>query len=158
MENHGARDEIRSALEGTTGVSQRDSTTLGQAMLYVAVPLVRSGAVEGAVRVSCQMSDIEQWLSRLRNEIVQIALLVIVLAAGCALFVARKLAAPIARLGRAARAVAAGDFNVRVSVDSRDEVQEFAESFNHMTGRIRELFEEGLAQAGRAHQHHHLAA
>ena len=148
MENHGARDEIRSALEGTTGVSQRDSATLGQAMLYVAVPLVRSGAVDGAVRVSCQMSDIEQWLSRLRNEIVRIALLVIVLAAGCALFVARKLAAPIARLGRAARAVAAGDFNVRVSVDSRDEVQEFAESFNHMTGRIRELFEQVSLKQG----------
>jgi two-component system, OmpR family, phosphate regulon sensor histidine kinase PhoR len=148
MENHGSRPEVRSAMAGQTGVSQRYSTTVASDMLYVAIPLMRSGALAGVVRVSCHVSDIEQWLSRLRREISQVALLVILLAIGCALFVAKKLAAPIAQLGLAARTVASGDFNVRVAVDSRDEVQEFAESFNYMTGRIRELFEQVSLKQG----------
>jgi len=148
MENHGSRDEIRTALAGTTGVSQRYSTTLGHDMLYVAVPFVRSGAVDGIVRVSCPLSDIRGWLRQLQIQIAQIALLVVLLALACALFVARKLAAPIAQLGQASRKIASGDFSVRVAVDSCDEVQEFAESFNAMTAKIRELFEQVSLKQG----------
>ncbi|RPJ05208.1 MAG: HAMP domain-containing protein, partial [Deltaproteobacteria bacterium] len=148
MENHGSRLEVRSALEGQTGFSQRYSTTIEDDMLYVAVPLVRSGAVEGIVRVSCRVSDMRGWLRQLQIQIGQTALLVVLLAIACALFVARKISAPIAQLGLAARTIAAGDFSARVVVDSRDEVQEFAESFNHMAVKIRELFDEVSLKQG----------
>ncbi|MBM4310537.1 MAG: HAMP domain-containing protein [Deltaproteobacteria bacterium] len=148
MENHGSRLEVRSALEGQTGFSQRYSTTIEADMLYVAVPLVRSGAVEGIVRVSRRVSDMRGWLRQLQIQIGQTALLVVLLAIACALFVARKISAPIAQLGLAARTIAAGDFSARVVVDSRDEVQEFAESFNHMAVKIRELFDEVSLKQG----------
>lgn len=142
MENHGSRREIRTALSGQTGVSQRYSRTIEDDMLYVAIPLMRSGAVDGVVRTSCLLSDIHGWLERLQARIGQVAALVVILALLCALFVARRLSAPIARLEQASQKIARGDFSVRVFVDSRDEVQAFAESFNYMTGKIRELFDE----------------
>ena len=142
MENHSSRQEVTQALGGSVGVSQRYSTTLKNDMLYVAVPLTQAGSVDGVVRMSCPASDIQHWLSQLKVQIVQIALLVILLAVICSLLVARKLSAPIAQLSRASRQIAAGDFNVRVFVDSRDEVQDFAVSFNNMTEKIRELFDE----------------
>jgi len=142
MENHGSRSEVRAALSGQPSVSQRYSTTIEDDMLYVAVPLMSSGALVGIVRTSCLLSDIQSWLRRLQVQIGQVAALVVILALACALFVARKLSAPIAQLGQASRTIAAGDFSVRVFVDSKDEVAEFAESFNYMTGKIRELFDE----------------
>ena len=79
-------------------------------MLYVAVPLIRSGAVDGVVRTSCLLSDIHGWLKRLQTRIGQVALLVVLLAIACALFVARKLSAPIAQLSRASRQNCSGRF------------------------------------------------
>ena len=148
MENHSSRQEVTQALGGQIGVSQRYSTTLKNAMLYVAVPLTQAGSVDGIVRMSCPASDIQHWLSQLKVQIVQIALLVILLAVICSLLVARKLSAPIAKLRRASRQIAEGDFSVRVFVDSRDEVYDFAESFNYMTGKIRELFDEVSLKQG----------
>ena len=52
MENHSDRPEIISALEGHTGVSSRYSATLNKEMLYVAIPLLKDGVVEGVARTS----------------------------------------------------------------------------------------------------------
>ena len=45
-------------------------------------------------------------------------------------------------MNAAAHKVAAGDFNVRVFLKSRDEIKELGDSFNYMVEKIRELFTE----------------
>jgi len=63
MENHGQRPEIKKALAGETGVAQRFSSTLGEQMLYVAVPVERSGEVKAVVRMSLPLNEVAklQW-------------------------------------------------------------------------------------------------
>jgi sigma-B regulation protein RsbU (phosphoserine phosphatase) len=52
--------------------------------------------------------------------------------------VARTVTAPVAKLTEGTRLVADGDFDVRIHVDSRDELGELAAAFNGMTQGLRE--------------------
>lgn len=53
-------------------------------------------------------------------------------------FLARRLAQPLAVVGSAARQVAAGDHSVRVSRDGPEEIRDLADSFNQMAATIGE--------------------
>ena len=46
---------------------------------------------------------------------------------------------PLRLLGHGSRRVAAGDFDYRISLDTRDEMAELADALNDMTGRFREI-------------------
>jgi len=76
------------------------------------------------------------------RETVTTALLValgcLLLAVGGGLFLGRSLARPVQAVAAAARRVAGGDYEVPVSVSSRDEVGELARAFNHMLIGLKE--------------------
>ncbi|MDH4259054.1 MAG: ATP-binding protein [Gammaproteobacteria bacterium] len=55
-----------------------------------------------------------------------------------AMVIARRLSGPIEHLSRAADAVGAGNFDVSVKANSRDEVSQLATSFNTMASNLRE--------------------
>lgn len=88
----------------------------------------------------------------LRNQIRSAALLAgaagLILAILLSSWAAARVTRPVEDLARAAREVAAGNWNTAVRVKTRDEIGELAESFNHMT---RDLLEhrERLVQAER---------
>src|SRR6185503_19653029 len=62
----------------------------------------------------------------------------VVLALLGAVLVARRVSRPVLTLAHGARRVAAGDFDVAVSVSQRDELGELAVTFNDMVGGLRE--------------------
>ncbi len=62
----------------------------------------------------------------------------ILLLAGMAYLVAGRVSEPITLLARAARRVAEGDLNVRVTAVARDEVAILVDAFNRMAGSLRE--------------------
>ena len=62
---------------------------------------------------------------------------IIVVVAG-ALVLSRSIVRNIHKLVEAARRIAAGDFNIRVDIDSRDEMGELGRSFNHMIPELEE--------------------
>src|SRR5260221_8788554 len=62
----------------------------------------------------------------------------ILLLAGTAYLVARRVSEPITLLARAARRVAEGDLDVRVTAIARDEVAILVDAFNRMAGSLRE--------------------
>ena len=62
----------------------------------------------------------------------------VVLALLGAVLVARRVSRPVLTLARGARRVAAGDFDVAVRVNQRDELGELAGTFNEMVGGLRE--------------------
>jgi len=60
----------------------------------------------------------------------------ILLAIVFSLWIAARVSRPIEQLARAAREVAAGNWNVHVPEHGHDEVSVLARSFNHMTGQL----------------------
>ena len=140
MENHRTRSEILQVLEGKVGTSLRFSTTVQEEMLYVALPIERSGNTVGVLRVSLYLKDINNLLGLLKTNIIYSALVIAFISLLGALIFTRSLSKPIRELTNASRKVASGDFNVRVFLKNRDELKELSDSFNYMTEQIRTLF------------------
>jgi len=67
MDNHINRPEVEQALESGQGISTRYSQTLGDYLMYVAVPAIKDGRVIGIVRVALPMSEIEATVQHLLN-------------------------------------------------------------------------------------------
>ena len=59
-----ARPEIGAALAGERAQGERHSSTLGQDLLYTAVPVTNNGAIVGAVRVTQDLAAVH---TRIRN-------------------------------------------------------------------------------------------
>jgi two-component system phosphate regulon sensor histidine kinase PhoR len=142
MEGHRFRPEISEALEGRVGRSIRYSSTLRAQMLYVALPLERQGRVEGALRLSLFVRNIDVLLREIRRDIGRAVGILILLSLAAAFLFSRSLTRPLRLLVRASRRVAAGDFSARVKVRSSDEWRELAASFNAMASDIKRLFDD----------------
>lgn len=67
-----------------------------------------------------------------------ITLMTVLLAAWLALMFARRLAAPLGQLATGQRAVAKGDYRTRLTVTSGDDLGALVQSFNEMTGQLRQ--------------------
>lgn len=145
MENHATRPEVLKALYGKTGSSLRSSTTIKKEMLYVAIPVYEKGELLGILRVSLFLEQIRILLNSIRMNIVWVIVTIIILSLIGAFFFSKSLTSPITELVRASSKVAGGDFDVKIYLKGRDELQTLVDSFNNMIARIKELITE-LAQ------------
>lgn len=105
MDNHRSRPEVEQALNGVLGSSVRFSNTLGQRMLYAAIPLVdknSSGAVSHVLRLSRPISAIDSALSELRFKIVLGTLVAISAAFLMTLLVTRNISRPLEHMTKSA--------------------------------------------------------
>ena len=131
-----ARPEIAAALAGRPGQGTRHSDTLGQDLLYTAVPVVDDGLRVGAVRVTQSVEEVHSRVRR--NVLVVIGVGVVALVFGLALawVLAGSLAEPLRALARTARRVEEGELDARAEVTGATEQREVAVAFNEMTERL----------------------
>jgi len=141
MENHANRPEVIDALSTGRGESTRHSTTLGQRMMYVAVPISYDGEVLGVARVSLPLTEVESVVSRVRVSIIIAMVVAAVLVILAAWLIARLTTRPIRQLTAASRQITSGELGQKITVEAKDEVGELAHAFNEMSARLKELVE-----------------
>jgi two-component system, OmpR family, phosphate regulon sensor histidine kinase PhoR len=141
MENHAARAEFRDALEHGKGESTRYSTTLGQRMMYVAVPVSHEGQVMGVARVALPLAAIEGLVHRLTASIISAMAITLVIIMLAGWLISRLITRPIRKLTAASKEIASGKLGQRIAITSRDEVGELAKAFNQMSLKLAELVE-----------------
>ena len=131
------RPEIASALVGNPSVGERNSATLGERLVFVAVPVLLGDGVLGVVRLSNPKSVVDEEVRDRVLGIVLAGVFTLVAAAAFAVPIALGIARPITRLTRRTEKLAMGDFSVRAE-DSvgPPEVRELSRSFNAMAGRL----------------------
>lgn len=148
-EDYSNRPEVASALAGQPAVGERSSKTLGQRLLYVAVPVLLGEDSLGVVRLSHPKSHVDR---EVRNQMLGVILAgVFTLAAAAAVAwpVARGIALPIERLTHRTERLADGDFAVRADDSSGPpEVRELSRSFNAMASRLGLMIESQRQFAG----------
>jgi two-component system nitrogen regulation sensor histidine kinase NtrY len=115
------------------------SDTAANSESFNAIPLVgRQGDLLGVLLVGSLRQDLVQMLNFIRA----LALLVAggVILAGLVLgwWISARVTHPIEQLARGAREVAAGHWEARVEVHSRDEIGQLASAFNEMTRQLAE--------------------
>ena len=114
-----------------------------------AVPLsAPDGSVLAVMVVANSRRDFVELQQHIRAIAYGVAGAGILLAIAASLWITSRISRPIERLAAAAREVAAGNWDARVAVDSRDEVGTLAASFNHMTQQLAEQ-RERLVQSER---------
>ena len=142
MENHRYRPEVTEALEGKIGKSLRYSVTVEEKMLYVGLPIEKDGRIFGVLRMSLFMKNIDVLLHSLTMTIGRAVLITALGALLLALVFSLHFTRPIRKLTGAARQVAGGNFQTRVTILNKDEFKELGTAFNSMTGQVHRLFQE----------------
>jgi signal transduction histidine kinase len=128
---------VSGALKGLPAVGERDSATLGERMLYVAVPVLLGDKVLGVVRFSHPKSQVDKEVQDHVMGIVAAGLITLLAAACVAIPLALTIARPISRLKSSTESLADGDFSVQADdTKGPPEVRELSRSFNAMAGRI----------------------
>lgn len=151
-ESYANRPEIKAAIDEGRAVSgQRDSQTLGEPLLFVAVP-VRAGTQTnlGAVRLSYPVSAIDEVVNGRVRGLFVAATITLLAAAVIATLVAAAVTRRIRRLRDAAEDIAEGDLTSRADVTGSDEIAELADSFNTMADRVQHVVESQRGFAGDA--------
>jgi signal transduction histidine kinase len=134
--DYSQRPEIAAALRGDAFQRVRHSDTLNTDLLATAVPIVRSGRANGAVRVTQSVAAVHRAVRRTLGGLALIAGVVLALGVLAGLVIARQISRPMRRLTGAARQIAHGDLDHRAPVEGSAEQRSLAQSFNEMTDKL----------------------
>jgi len=132
----GARPEIAAALAGERVQQTRRSDTLDTDLLATAIPVVRAGRPDGAVRVTQDMEAVSDATTRATTGIAAVSGVVLLVGLLLAAALAAQLARPSRQLQTAAERLAAGDLDARAPVGGAKEQRRVAAAFNDMAVRL----------------------
>ena len=135
------RPEIAVALDGGSRQGTRHSDTLGEELLFTAVPVLDQGRIVGAVRVTQSNAAVSERVRRNVLVVVGVGLAALVLGLVLAWVLAGSLARPLRALAGTARRVEDGELDARADVIGAREQQEVAIAFNEMTDRLGQALE-----------------
>ncbi|MCL2399989.1 MAG: HAMP domain-containing histidine kinase [Defluviitaleaceae bacterium] len=107
-------------------------------LLTVGKPIRIGDQVVGAVLVGTSMAELETAIAEMYLlTLLSIAASAVIAGAFIYMF-SKAVSRPLRQMNEAARVIAGGDFEKRITVQSRDEVGQLAESFNHMAESLQE--------------------
>lgn len=138
MDNHATRPEIMDALATGLGESTRFSTTLGERLMYVAVPIALQGEVVGVARVALPLVAVENAISRVTNTIIVATVIASAVAVLAAVLIARATTRPVKEVTKAARRIASGELEQKITTSASDESGQLAQAFNEMSLSLKE--------------------
>jgi two-component system phosphate regulon sensor histidine kinase PhoR len=138
MENHRDRPEVQRALAGGVGQSVRHSATLGENMMYVAIPLRVNGETYAIVRTAVPLTAVDAALSSLYWRIALAAVLAALAAAVLGLWISRRLAGEVELVRQGAERFAQGDLRHTVASPNTREIAALADSLNTMARELDE--------------------
>ncbi|WP_310600824.1 ATP-binding protein [Desulfobulbus sp.] len=140
MDNHAQRPEVEPALAGEIGYALRRSRTLGEGMLYAAIPArIGPDRHRGALRLALAVTPVEDMLALLHKKMAGIALAVAVLAGLLSLYSARRISRPLEEMKRGAEQLTTGRIDQLVKIDGgrmSAEMAGLAASLNQMAEQI----------------------
>ncbi|HLA80993.1 MAG TPA: HAMP domain-containing protein, partial [Thermoleophilia bacterium] len=138
LDNHATRPEVAQALGGNQGRARRQSATLGQQEVYVAIPLPESDTPwsQGVLRTALPASRIDAMLAASWRIPLIVWAILLLPTLVVAYFLTRSIVLPIERLRHMTAGVAAGDLGYRTSIHSEDELGDLAGSLNSMAAQL----------------------
>ncbi len=134
--------EVQTALQGEEQHDIRIDPFTGQTTLYVAAPIQQGSQILGIVQLSRPMQAIHASIRALLLRLAGTGLVSLLLVTLLGIWIGRRLARPVRELERAALAIAQGDFEQQVPVQTRDELGALAQAFNHMVAQVRRMMEQ----------------
>lgn len=138
MGNHLQRPEIQQAGQLGEGTSVRSSTTLGDELVYAAVPIEDNEQLIGFARVAVSLDQIDSSINQLRQTFLTATVIMGFLSLLMAVIIAERTALQVRRLTHVADRMASGDLDARLYQTSQDEVGRLTHAFNNMADELRD--------------------
>ena len=140
----GLRSAIVSSQQGVTATGQLGS---GSPHLvprpFVVQPIFMGGQNDGQVvgvlvvtPISAAENTVPPFIAAVGSSVLAASAIVIVLAALAAILFSRTITRPLAKLTKAARVLASGHYDTRVTTKAYGELEELANSFNEMAAKL----------------------
>ncbi len=127
-------DDVRAAaLSDAAGATRVNSD-----LVSVTQPIRFGERLLGGLHIELSLERLERERSRYITRSLAVSLAVLLLGAALSVVSVNAVVRPLARLSAATRAVAEGDFQGEVAVETGGEIGSLAGSFNEMTQRLRE--------------------
>lgn len=126
--------ELKQALGGIPSSAVRVNS-LGQTVVYVAVPIQRLRIVRGALLLSTQGSDIDAIIAGERWALLRVFIVSAIVMTVLSVFLAGTIADPVRRLAEAAE-------RVRRGIKARQEIPDFtdrSDEIGHLSGALRDM-------------------
>jgi len=146
LESHRDRPEIVEAMSGSVGQSRRFSTTRGEELMYVAVPVLEGGEVAAAIRTSFPIRTLAHTLHTIYLRIIVAGLAAGALVAAASLAVARRISRPLEAIRSGAERFARGELEHRLIASGPEEVRMLAESMNDMARQLHQRIQTIVGQ------------
>ncbi len=146
MENHSQRPEILSAVSGREGMSIRFSNTLGQTLMYVALPVEQDGEIIGSVRTAISVSDIDDTLGVIYRRLLIGGFIIALLAAPISWFLSRRISRPLELMTTAAQRFSQGDLETPLAETGSEETSRLAKALNLMAADLSDMIHREVEQ------------
>ena len=132
-------EEVRKALQGTTGTSVRPDPKLDQELYYLAAPLRYQGRPGYALQLAVSLADVEMATEALHNEIWVASLIALLLALGTAYFFSRSFTRRVNTLKAFAEDLDKRPAAGSALIHENDELGDLGRSLDRTGARLREL-------------------
>ena len=142
MENHRDRPEIKDAVAGGYGRAVRYSHTLKIDMLYVAVAIRTGERLQGIIRLSFPLLQVEKTMSSIKQEVTAVSLVIFLAAVVLGIMLSKGLARKVAVMAEFTQAVATGDFSRRLREEGTDEFGVLAANLNSMARQLKDRIDD----------------
>jgi signal transduction histidine kinase len=149
-EDYATRPEINSALFGRFTSGVRSSSTIGEDLIYVAVPIASGNSVLGVVRLTYPKSIIDARVADRVRSIVMAAGVSVAMAVLAAFLLASVISRPLTNLRNATDRFALGDVSTTVDEQGPIETRQLAKSFNSMAIRVNNMLDRQRSFSGDA--------
>ena len=137
MDNHINRPEVQEAIHQGQGVRVRRSPTLGYELMYVAVPVETNGHLQGIVRISLPLEQINANISQLARTIFIATIIAAVLTAILSILIASYTTRPLIELTETANNMTEGSTTPPSPSDNYDEVTQLSHTFHTLVTQLR---------------------
>jgi len=146
MDNHARRPEVIAALQQDTGVSTRFSNTLGETLMYVALPIYDNGALFGTLRTARPLSDIDRTFRSIYEDLIAGGVLISLLAAPLCWWLSRRLSLPLEKMTAGAQRFAMGELQTPLEESGSEESCRLAAAMNQMAIKLSQLIDRETGQ------------
>jgi signal transduction histidine kinase len=151
--NQLGQPEVRAALAGAEERTRRVDPLSGQPALYAAAAVRQEGRIIGVVQMSRSEAAVTAQIRPLLLTLGLVGLAALAVASALGIGLGRQLVKPVRDLERASLAMAAGDLDQQVPVESADELGALATAFNGMAREVqRTLTQQRLFVASASHE------
>lgn len=126
--------------EGSLLLQYKDKRLLASGnVLDSAQPIVLAGEKIGGVRIGFTLLPVQEKVAQTKSYTLLIGIIFVLAGGAFSVLMGRRLARPIKDLVGGTQLIASGNFDVKVSLSSADELGILAESFNQMAASLKRL-------------------